>query len=80
MMRVFTEDVSEQTIANLFPNYYTQSMLFHINKHEVYLIENQKQRGKNIKMIKIYIQPTLSNIVKTGSEQIQQMFFSFFFD
>ena len=55
-------------------------MLFHINKHEVYLIENQKQRGKNIKMIKIYIQPTLSNIVKTGSEQIQQMFFSFFFD
>ena len=50
----------------------------HINKHEVYLIENQIQRGKNIKIIKICIQSTQLNIVKTGSEQIEQMSFSFF--
>ena len=49
--------------------------LLHIKKHEVYLIENQKQRGTNLKVIESYIQCTL---FKTRSEQIEQMSFSFF--
>ena len=40
-----------------------------LHKHEVYLIETQKQRGKNMKVIKRYIQSTLSNIIKTRSEK-----------
>ena len=43
------------------------------------LIENKKQRGTNVKVIKSYIQCTLMNTLKTGSEQIEQMSFSFFF-
>ena len=43
------------------------------------LIENQKQKGTNVKVIKNYIQCTLLNTLKTGSEQIEQMSFSFFF-
>ena len=54
--------------------------MLHVNKHEVYLIENRKQRGKNIKVIKINIQSALSNIVKTGSEEIEKMSFSFSFE
>ena len=34
---------------------------------------------KNMKVIKRYVQSTLSNIVKTGSEQIEEMSFPFFF-
>ena len=77
--------VSEKTIANLFPNYFTLSkgiytkQLLHINKYDVYLIENQKQKEKKSKVIKTYIQFTLPNIVKTGSEQMQQMYFTFFY-
>ena len=41
--------------------------MLHINKHEVYLIENQKQRETKIKVIKGYIQRTLSNIVYIAS-------------
>ena len=47
-----------------------------MNKHEVYLT---KTKSKNVKVIKRYIQSTLSNIVKTGSEQIEQMSPSFSF-
>ena len=43
------------------------------------LIENQKQRGTNVKVIKSYIQCTLLNTLKPGFEQIEQMSFSFFF-
>ena len=42
------------------------------------LIENEKL-GTNIKVIKSYIHCTLFNIVKTGSYQTKQMYFSFFF-
>ena len=77
--------VSEKTIANLFPNYFTLSkriytkQLLHINKNDVYLIENQKQTEKKSEVIKTYIQFTRPNIVKTGSEQMQQMYFLFLF-
>ena len=43
------------------------------------LIQNQKQRGTKVKVIKSYIQCTLLNTLKTGSEQIEQMYFSYFF-
>ena len=59
------------------PKKYTKKLLC-INKYEAYLTENEKQRIKNIKVIIIYIQSTQSNIVKTGSEQIEQMSFSLF--
>ena len=52
--------------------------MLHINKYDVYLIENQKQKEKKSKVVKTYIQFTLPNIVKTGSEQMQQMYFTFF--
>ena len=42
------------------------------------LIENQKQKGTNIKVIKSCIQCILLDIVKTGSEQDEQMYFSVF--
>ena len=47
--------------------------MLHFNKHEVYLIENQKQRVTNLKVIKSYIQFTLSNIVNVvpTSSQVQ---------
>ena len=48
----------------------------HINKHEVYLREKQKQRGKILSKDK---QCTLSTIVKTGSTQIEQKLFFFLF-
>ena len=54
-------------------------MLLQINKNEVYLIENQKQKGNNMKVIKIYNQSILPNIFKTGSDQIKKMSFSNFF-
>ena len=68
MIRVFMEDISEQAIANLFPNYDRK-----LNRKP---IESREQRGKNTRMIKIYIQSTLSNIVKTGSNRTKA-FFSF---
>ena len=43
------------------------------------LIENQKQKGTNVKVIKSYVQCTLLNTLKTGSVQIEQMSFSFSF-
>ena len=46
----------------------------HFNKHEDYLIENQRQRGRNIKVIKIYIQCTLSNIVNIVPTNLQVQF------
>ena len=52
--------------------------MLHINKNDVYLIENQKQTEKKSEVIKTYIQFTRPNIVKTGSEQMQQMYFLFF--
>ena len=56
-------------------------MLFHINKHVVYLTANKNRRRVNLKMNKIYTESTLWNIVKTGSEQIEQMsFFSSLFN
>ena len=42
------------------------------------LIENQKQRGTNVKVIRSYIQCTLLSTLKTGSEQIELMSFFFF--
>ena len=71
--------VSGQTIVNLFPNYYTQSKrnaltscyTLTINKHEVYLIENQKQTGTYTKLIKIYIQCTISNIANIVPTNLQ---------
>ena len=71
MIRVFMEDISEQTIANHFPNYDRK-----LNRKP---IESREQRGKNTRMIKIYIQSTLSNIVKTGSNRTKAFFFFHFF-
>ena len=50
----------------------------YINKDEVYLIENKKQRVQQMAVIKRYILFMLLNIVKTGSKQIEKMSFSFF--
>ena len=55
----------EQTIVNPFPNYYTQSKkkknsCFTLTKIRlVYLIEYQKQKRTNRKVVKSYIQCTL---------------------
>ena len=88
MIRVFTKGVSEHTIVIRFPNYYTQSKINTLKS--CYTLPNirftqqrtKKQRGKNIKTIKIHIHSMLSNIVKTGSEQIEQIefFLSFLFN
>ena len=42
----------------LFLKKYSKQLL-QIHKHEVYLIENQKQSETNVKVIKSYIQCTL---------------------
>ena len=50
--------------------------MLHINKHQVCLIENQKL-GTNIKLIKSYIQCTLSNtVIRTNKANV---FFLLFF-
>ena len=65
------EGISEQTIANLFPNYDRK-----LNRKP---IESRGQRGKNTRMIKIYIQSTLSNMSKLDQIEQKPFFLSLFY-
>ena len=77
--KFFHKNISEQTIVNLFPNYYAQCKRNILNS--CYTLTNISFNTFNLNkdLIKSFIQCTVSNIVKTGSDKIKEMYFCFFF-